>query len=405
MLLKLAAIAYLMTIATGEIVACTCGSNFHGKNALEVAKLEAQGSATIFEGTPEHTELQWSLLNAKAGDFIPANLAGGVINRDPRVVVTFRVQRAFKGDLGPEVQVSTGLGGGDCGAVFAPGVTYLVYAGGPNLSELSVSRCSPGGWIGNSEVATDLRYLRNERPTSSDLAPYRPWMVRESAEQKQQRERDFEEQKKRYAAVTGSICGTVILTNARGTKAGSVSFLSTKGYSPIEHPTSEVKQDGSFCSDHLGPGKYYLYFTGGSDDGLTSASYYPGVSDRTKATAIEIGAGQTQSGITFKLTPQKTYSVRGFISSNEKSELTKRDVYVLLVNMDGSPRQAWHMVAIDFQGSFPLPKVKYFSLGNVLPGRYIAYASVLGQGWFTRKEEVTVSTHMKLISLELVHRK
>jgi hypothetical protein len=202
-LLRLAAIACLVTIAAGQVFACKCGSSFHGKNALEVAKLEAQGSTTIFEGTPEHIELQWSLLNTKEGDHIPANLTGGVINRDPRMVVTFRVQRAYKGDLGAEVQVSTGLGGGDCGAVFAPGLTYLVYAGGPSLSELSVSRCSPGGWIGNSEVATDPRYLRNERPASGDLAPYRPWTMQESAEQMQQRERDFEEFKKRYAALPG----------------------------------------------------------------------------------------------------------------------------------------------------------------------------------------------------------
>jgi len=404
-LLRLAAVACVMTIAAGQIFACTCGSSFHGKNALEVAKLEAQGPATIFEGTPEHIELQWSLLNVKEGDLIPANLTGGVINRDPRMVVTFRVQRAYKGDLGAEVQVSTGLGGGDCGAVFAPGLTHLVYAGGPNLSELSVSRCSPGGWIGNSEVATSLRYLRNERPTAGDLAPYRPWTVKESAEQKQQREHDFEERKKRYAAVTGSICGTVIFENARGTKAGSVSFLSTKGYSPVEHPTSEVKQDGSFCSDRLGPSKYYLYFTGGSDEGLTSALYYPGASDRAKATAIEIRAGEAQSNITFKVSEQKTYSVCGFIFASDKLEPIASDVSVVLVRVDGTPYQTWYQQTIDLRRSSPLPKVKYFNFENVLPGRYIAYVSVLGQGWFTRTEEVIVNTHMKFISLELKHRK
>jgi len=59
----------------------------------------------------------------------------------------------------------------------------------------------------------------------------------------------------------------------------------------------------------------------------------------------------------------------------------------------------------DFQSSFPLPKVKYFDFENVLPGHYIAYVSVLGEGWHTKKEELSVTTHMKFIFLELVHKK
>ena len=404
-LLRLAAVACVMTIAADQTFACRCGSSFHGKNAQEVAKLRAQGATAVFEGTPEHIEMQWRLLSAKEGDLIPANLMEGTMSNGPRMVVTFRVQRTYKGDLRQEVQIGTGLGGGDCGARFAPGLTYLVYAFGPNLRELSVSLCSPGGWIGSSDVAADLRYLRNERPISGDLAPDRHLTAEESAEQKQQRERDYEELKRRYATVTGSICGTVILENTRDTKDGTVSFLSTKGYSPVEHPTAEVKQDGSFCSDRLGPGKYYLYFTRVSAERLTSAVYYPGVIDRTNATAIEVSAGQTQSSIIFKAPIQKTYSVRGFISTNDKSELTAREVSVVLVSVDGFPFQTWYMKTIDFRGSFPLPKVKYFNLENVLPGRYIAYVSGLGQGWFTRKVEVSVSTHMKFVSLELTHKK
>jgi hypothetical protein len=43
--------------------------------------------------------------------------------------------------------------------------------------------CSPGGWIGVSSVATELRYLRNERPVPSDLAPHKPWSAKEFAAQ------------------------------------------------------------------------------------------------------------------------------------------------------------------------------------------------------------------------------
>jgi hypothetical protein len=402
---KMAVMACTAAIAIAPASACKCGSNYHGRNSWEVAKLEADGSSVIFEGTPERFEVQWDVLNGKTGELISAE--NGVAKRDhwPGMLVTFRVQRAYKGNLGPEVQVKTGLGGGDCGAIFDPGLNYLVFANGTSAGDLEVSMCSPGGWIGGSSVAVELRYLRKERPIASDLAPFRPWSANEYAAQEGQRQRDSEEFQKRYAAVTGKICGTVFAEKKRGENAGMLSFLSTAGYSPIAHPTANVNPDGSFCSTPLGPGKYYLYFTRGSEKGLTSAVYYPGVSERIKATTIEIGAGQTQSGLTFKVPAQKTYAVRGIISTNDKSGLDTRSVYVVLISLDGGPFPAGYSKPIDFQSYFPLPKVKYFDFENVLPGRYMAYVSVLGQGWYTQKEEVSVTTHMKFISLQLVHKK
>jgi hypothetical protein len=42
--------------------------------------------------------------------------------------VTFKVLAAFKGKVGSEVSVATGLGGGNCGYAFERDVEYLVYA-------------------------------------------------------------------------------------------------------------------------------------------------------------------------------------------------------------------------------------------------------------------------------------
>jgi hypothetical protein len=403
--LRLAAIVSLGTIGAGQIFACKCSSSFYGNKPLEVAKLEAEGSTAIFEGTPERFEFQWSLLHAKEGALISAGTPGAGSDEWPRMLVTFLVRRAYKGDLGREVQISTGLGGGDCGAVFAPGLTYLVYAGGKGPRELSVSICSPGGWIGNSTVETDLRYLRKERAIASDLAPDRRWTPAESADHEERRHRDFEEFQKRYGAVTGKICGTVIGEKTSDSRAGTISFLSTAGYSPVDRPTAVVNPDGSFCSNRLGPGRYYLYFTKGSDTGLISAVYYPGVRDRAKATPIEISAGQTKADISFNVPAQKTYSVRGFITTSDKAGLSGGNVSLALVSLDEITYQNSYIQTINFQGSFPLPKVKYFSFENVLPGRYVAYASVLGQGWYMKKVEVNVTTHMKFISLELLHKK
>ena len=267
--------------------------------------------------------------------------------------------------------------------------------------------CSPGGWIGSKEVATELRYLRKERPLADDLVTVRPLTVQEYTAQEGKRQRDFEESQKMYAAVTGKICGKVVRQNAGAKDAaeGILSFLSAAGYSPVAHPTVGLNPDGSFCSKPLGPGKYLLYFTRYSEDGLTSAVYYPGVAEKTAATAVEVSAGQTVSGITFKVPSQRAYSVQGIISTDDKSGLDAKSVSVALVGLDGVPFPVAYGKQVDFEGSLPLPKVKFFHFGNVLPGRYIASVSVFGGGWYTEKQEVIVTSHMKFIALKLVHKK
>jgi hypothetical protein len=130
--------------------------------------------------------------------------------------------------------------------------------------------------------------------------------------------------------------------------------------------------------------------------------YYPGVVDRARATVIEVGAGQVRSDLVFPIPRQKAYTVGGFISTDDKSGLGEDGAFVMLVSQNGRIRRR---EAVDFRGSLPLPKVKYFSFGNVLPGRYVALAFASGRGWLTRVVEVNVTTHAKLISLELKHSK
>jgi hypothetical protein len=400
---RIAVAACIALTAAGLVSACSCSDPLHGKTRWELARLEQEGSTVIFEGTPERFELQWSLLKAKEGELIPVESQFEKPGEGPRMLVTFRVQKSYKGDLGTEIQINTGLGGGDCGVVYSPGLTYLVFAGRSIAGGLWVSICSPGGWVESSGVATELRYLRKRHPTAADLVTVWPLTVEQYAAQEKKRHRDYEEFQKRYAAVTGKICGKVTAEKAKDENAGVLSFLSSTGYSPGEHPRVSINPDGSFCSMPLGPGKYYLYFTRGSEEGPTSAVYYPGVSDKNQATVVEANAGQTRSDILFIVPTQKGYSVRGIISTNDKSGLDARSVYVSLVRRDvPSP---FPQKTIDFRGLFLLPKTKYFEFENVLPGHYVACVSVLGQGWYTHKEEVTVTTHMKFISLKLVHQK
>jgi hypothetical protein len=307
--------------------------------------------------------------------------------------------------LGKEVEISTGLGGGDCGARFPPGLTFLIYAYRSTPLGLSISMCSPGGWIGDDRLATDLRYLRHEPPIPSDLEPVRHSSVNQSPKEQQLRRDRYEELMKRYSAVSGKICGTIIRDNERAQNPGILSFLAKTGYSPVDNPIAEINQDGSFCSPPLGPGQYYVFFLDASDERVTSTAYFAGATNRTEATPIDVRSGQTVSKVAFKIPPQKAHSVGGLISIDEKSELKDKRVTIGLIRVDGGLRHAWYSQTVNFDGFFPFPKVRYFAFDDVLPGDYIAVASVDGTGWFTKKVEVRVKTHMKFIFVELVHKK
>ena len=117
------------------------------------------------------------------------------------------------------------------------------------------------------------------------------------------------------------------------------------------------------------------------------------------ATPIEVVAGHTVADINFGAPKNNTYSVYGSITTNDRSAL----VEVHLIRLDGTERE-WFTQAIDFRPTFPLSATKFLDFDNVPPGRYIAFASTSAPGWFTNSVEVTVSNHMKIISLKLEHK-
>jgi len=325
------------------------------------------------------------------------------------MVVTFSVNRRYKGDLGSLVQVTTGLGGGDCGGQFVPGFRYLLYLSGNDASRYEVGLCSPGGWVEGKQVATDLRYLRGEKALKSDWTKFRPYSARTPAElaaEQAQQKRDYARYKELLSGMSGQVCGTMqSQTGPKNLFDGSVFFLATKGYLPGEGPVVSVKEDGTFCSEPLAPGKYYLQYTSATGDKLTTSLYYPGVIDHRRADLIEVKAGETHSDVAFNVIPQKSFSVRGFLSTNEKARLGANDVSVVLFPLDDNPRFKRYSTSVNFGDTLPFSNTKYFELKNVLPGHYLVYVCGPGPGWFTEKRELIVDTHSKLIWLELDHRK
>jgi hypothetical protein len=79
------------------------------------------------------------------------------VDVQPHRQVTFQVEETFKGPAARRIQVTTGMGGGDCGYPFDVGQTYVVYAHG-SLSAPATGICSLTGMA--SEPRSGLGELR-----------------------------------------------------------------------------------------------------------------------------------------------------------------------------------------------------------------------------------------------------
>jgi hypothetical protein len=130
-----AGLTVLMTALAPDASACSCGAS--GPPCQNYFQVDA-----VFLGTVQTI----STIDV-AGD--PPY---------PRRVVRFAVTRAFKGIQGTSVEVTTGIGGGDCGFKFEKGGRYLVYARRTkDGSRLATSICSRTRPVAKADE--DLRYL------------------------------------------------------------------------------------------------------------------------------------------------------------------------------------------------------------------------------------------------------
>lgn len=95
-----------------------------------------------------------------------AVFTGRVISMEQRygMVVAMRAERVFKGPIGNEVVVHTGLGSRDCGFPFEIGESYLVYARqDPMNGELITNSCfrtAELSWV-NEEIRA-LEEIKSE---------------------------------------------------------------------------------------------------------------------------------------------------------------------------------------------------------------------------------------------------
>jgi hypothetical protein len=134
-----AAVLFVL-LSSGRALACSCAGSGQPCQAFGAAAATFVGTVTdVKTNQPkegEKGEVVWG-----------------------RRVFRFTVLQPFSGVAGSEVEVSTGLGGGDCGYGFKRGETYLVYAyGGREGQGLATGICTRTRHV--SDAAEDLEFLR-----------------------------------------------------------------------------------------------------------------------------------------------------------------------------------------------------------------------------------------------------
>jgi hypothetical protein len=125
----------LIHITSGPLLACSCG---RGSSSL-CDQVGAGGAA--FTGTV----LSINLAQTAVHPTMLAAPAVGALRQYTQRVVRFRIKDAATGIATgqKEVEVVTGIGGGDCGYDFAPGADYMVFAHRNGANALATGTCSP----------------------------------------------------------------------------------------------------------------------------------------------------------------------------------------------------------------------------------------------------------------------
>jgi Carboxypeptidase regulatory-like domain len=139
-LLLTIALAWFATLSVGNVNACSC--------AGAGSPCESYGGATaVFVGT----------VIGYRENRPPKDVTRREVDWSPRIF-KFSVEQTYLGVDGPEIEVSTGTGGGDCGYEFKNGQRYLVYAY-RYTDRLTTSICSRTQPF--AEANEDLAFLGN----------------------------------------------------------------------------------------------------------------------------------------------------------------------------------------------------------------------------------------------------
>jgi hypothetical protein len=384
--IRLLLLTLVATVLPQFSAACTCSAAISAmsKTRLDKAKLEVATAGAIFEGTVTQIGLNW---NAEKGHLGWLSLS----DEGLYTVVVFKVIRKYKGDVPDEVEITTGLGYGDCGREFEAGVTYLVFAYADGPKKLSDGICSSTSSIDSIELGPTLRLLRNERPIASD---YNRLQTAEELQAAFEAMPDAEKQ--RISDRFGKICGQIAADDIALHFHGRVAFLSSSGFGPLQYPFADIGADGSYCSPPLAPGKYVLYLMG-LDKWYrepTSTIFYPAAVDHTSAVEVEVSGGKTLRDVNFTAPAKPTNHV--LVVVNGTNGVEPGDLAVSLVPL----HEPWFLPdevnrPVKKGARAISPQRSFVDFENIPSGHYLAFIRGSHSGvestWLTKKKIIEVN--------------
>ncbi|MCU1269074.1 MAG: Tissue inhibitor of metalloproteinase [Acidobacteriaceae bacterium] len=298
----------------------------------------------IFEGKVVKEELRSGSVGAPSG-------AMSMTPSGKHRVVEFAVRRVFRGAPQDHVSVVTGLGTGDCGYVFWPGESYVVYASTWPGGILFTSLCS--GTTAIEDAGAAVRFLNSEKPTAEDLLSPQEY------------------QKEYYEKVlpkrTGSVCGQVLKPDGSPLKGANVELwelrnddLPSRGASDPNTSTDA----GHFCIENAPPGQYFL--TAESSDFDHWARYmgfYPGVYSQAEAIQLSIKPGVHLPDVKFTTLHESLYKIRIRVVTSDKTQLSYKNGCGVAVDSESRNPLSYHIDhTLEEDGSY--------TFGYIPPGKY-----------------------------------
>jgi hypothetical protein len=325
---------------------CTCIGPHRAKSMREVAEWYATQPdvALVFEGRVVKQEV----LSESLGG--PPTAMSMTVSGKHRVV-EFDVSRVFRGPNQAHLSVVTGLGTGDCGYVFRPGESYLVYASSRPGGIWFTSICS--GTSATEDSGTPIRFLAGEKPTQEDLLS----------------PQEYEKQyyQKVLPKRTGAICGQVLKPGGGPVKGARVELwelrnddLPPRGGS--DPNTSSEK--GRFCVENVSPGKYFLTAESSDfDHWARYVGFYPGVKAQADAVQLSIQAGVRLPDVKFTIFYQSLYSIRIRVLAPDKTHLSYKNGCGVAVDSEDPNPFSYHI-------NHTLEEDGTYTFGYIPPGKY-----------------------------------
>jgi hypothetical protein len=323
-----------------------CGGPYQAKTMRDVAEWYATRPdvALIFEGKVVRQEVVSGAIGA------PSTAVSMTLEGKHRVV-EFDVMRVFRGTDQTHVSVVTGLGTGDCGYVFWPGETYLVYASSWPGGIWFTSICSGTSTV--EDAGTAIRFLAGEKPAEDDLLSPQEYA-------KQYHDKVLPRR-------TGSVCGQVLKPDGSPLKGARVNLWELRDDDLPPRGGSDPNtssETGHFCVDNVPPGRYFL--SAESSDYAHSARYvgfYPGVYPQTEAVQLSIEAGVRLPDVKFTAFYETVYRIRIRVVTPDKTQLSYKNGCGVAVDSEDRNPSSYHI-------SQTLKEDGSTAFGYIPPGKY-----------------------------------